>query len=230
MPFVLLWAGLFAIKALYLHNLLLFLLLLVLVGLTLWSRKSLFKLFFALFAMILGVLGESLCTRAGLWVYANPSYLRLPIWLPLAWALAMVNFMELGTFLADRAEKMRPSFQHALKWFLRALILVYLIYMTIMLQNYVALILLAFLAGAAPFVRAPVHTILFMVAAVAGFSGEYMLVCAGVWHYTQPGLGSIGMPVSLPIAWGTSVVLIWLAARAATPGPVPGRQKELQPS
>jgi len=78
----------------------------------------------------------------------------------------------------------------------------------------VSIIMFVFLALALVFAHRPFHALLFVMAALIGFSGEFLCVRWGVWHYTRPVLASLGMPVSLPLAWGLSALLVWLAALA----------------
>ncbi|MEW5734489.1 MAG: hypothetical protein AB1921_06520, partial [Thermodesulfobacteriota bacterium] len=197
------------------NNILLFLVLLPVVGACLWGGDRRFKIIYALFAALLGIFGEWLCTLVRYWVYANPSFARLPLWLPLAWMLSMTSFLEMATWLDKVLERQGPNLKKAVVFALQAVILAYLSYTVWVLHNVVAWITLAFFAVAAPFLRKPLHTVLFVLAGPLGFLAEYKLVQAGVWHYTRPWLGVLGMPLSLPLAWGLAANLIWLTAKAA---------------
>lgn len=215
LPFGLAWAGLLLISFLYRRNALLTALLLPVAAALVWEGEDRrFRSAFALFAALLGLFGEWACTRAGMWVYANPSFLRLPLWLPLAWVISMTAFLSAGEYLDHAAEKLRPRARALLLLVLRLAVLSYLVIVVLYLRNYVGWTLLGFVVAAAPLLRRPLHTLLFAIAAAMGFWAEYQLVRAGVWHYARPGLGALRMPVSLPIAWGISADLIWLMARA----------------
>ena len=72
------------------------------------------------------------------------------------------------------------------------------------------------------FSRKPINVWLFVAVAAGGFFGEFVCVQHDVWYYTHPAIKSIGMPLSLPIAWGVSANIVWLLARAL---PIFGREK-----
>jgi len=76
------------ISLLYANNLLLtaWEILLGAFGLSIW-RKDEDLAFFAVGA-VFGPLGEMICIRFGVWAYANPTALGIPLWLPFAWGFA----------------------------------------------------------------------------------------------------------------------------------------------
>jgi len=45
---------------------------------------------FYLVGAVVGPCGEMICIRSGAWAYANPTFLTIPLWLPLAWGLVTV--------------------------------------------------------------------------------------------------------------------------------------------
>ena len=45
---------------------------------------------------VLGPLTEVIATRLGIWTYAFPSYLNIPLWLPFAWGFAAVLFISIA--------------------------------------------------------------------------------------------------------------------------------------
>ena len=38
--------------------------------------------------VVIGTFGEIICVHFGVWSYSNPSFLGIPMWLPLAWGFA----------------------------------------------------------------------------------------------------------------------------------------------
>lgn len=210
-PFLFPLSTLILIVTLFRSNGILAAALFVVASLSLLYRRSRFKACIALYALLLGTGGELACTAARHWTYVNPTFHRLPLWLPLVWPILMVNFFEISAVIADRAS--------AKTWwpvFTAGLILgpaAYLIYVIESLMNSVALIIAVFFFISVIFGRTPVNRVFLVVAGIGGFLGEWACVAAGVWVYPRPGLLSIGMPVSLPLAWGVSANLVWLAAR-----------------
>ena len=56
--------------------------------------------------------------------------------------------------------------------------------------------------------------LLFIVGAILGTAGEYLCMQLGFWHYHKPTLKAIGLPLSLPLAWGlSSVIIVTLAEK-----------------
>lgn len=55
------------------------------VALGLWHTKQ--DIVFFVVGAILGPLGEIICIYGGAWTYTNPTFLGIPVWLPLAWGL-----------------------------------------------------------------------------------------------------------------------------------------------
>lgn len=61
---------------------------LCLLRLRLYHRKD--DLFFFFSGMIFGPISEMILVQFGVWRYANPTFLGVPVWLPLAWGLAVL--------------------------------------------------------------------------------------------------------------------------------------------
>jgi hypothetical protein len=73
-----------SVTLLWRNNLLLFIVALVecLVALALWHNR--FDLTFFLIIAVLGSLAEAVFVHFGVWRYANPTFLGMPVWFPLA--------------------------------------------------------------------------------------------------------------------------------------------------
>ena len=212
-PFLPAVATLLFIRLLFHRNSLLFFVLLAIFLASLYYRFRPLKAAVAFWAVLLGIFGEWSCVKAGMWVYAHPQIGGLPVWLGFVWPILMMSFLEMAEYL-DEAGEAYPRARLAGI----AVLLPVALFLTgaalALAGGPVSLILFLFLSFALVFAHRPFHLILFVMAAAIGFSGEYLCVRWGVWHYTRPFLEGIGMPVSLPLAWGLSALLVRLAAGA----------------
>ena len=88
LDFFLYIVSIISITILYRNNILLtFVLILTWVlGIKYWYKK--YDRQYLVAGAIMGPLAEIICIYFGAWKYANPTYLAIPIWLPLAWGLA----------------------------------------------------------------------------------------------------------------------------------------------
>jgi len=59
------------------------------VALFAWPNRRLNLTILAVGAVVGGV-GETVCSNAGAWQYAHPTFLGIPLWLPVAWGLVVV--------------------------------------------------------------------------------------------------------------------------------------------
>lgn len=55
--------------------------------------------------------------------------------------------------------------------------------------------------------------LIFIVGATLGTIGEAICMKVGFWHYHSPYFKAVGMPISLPMAWGLSAVIIGRIAK-----------------
>ena len=81
-------------------NILTSFLLLVLSGITLFSWRKRRDLLYFIVPGILGPSLEAVCIYFGAWAYNNPS-LIIPIWLPIAWALAGISMGRIADFFIE---------------------------------------------------------------------------------------------------------------------------------
>ena len=83
-------AGIASIVLLFKNNLLLTLVMIITwgVGLVFWHKKA--DVIYFITGGIVGPVAEIICIQSGVWQYANPSFLGIPLWLPFAWGLATV--------------------------------------------------------------------------------------------------------------------------------------------
>lgn len=85
---VIFWTGIGSAALFWGNNLLLSLIFLALCAVRLKLYHSGSDLFFFFSGMIFGPLSETILVQFGVWSYANPTFLGVPVWLPLAWGLA----------------------------------------------------------------------------------------------------------------------------------------------
>jgi hypothetical protein len=221
-PMAFLFLGLAAICFNYQSNLLTLASLVLLVAATLLLRPSRFQNLLFFVAVPFGTLGEWLCSSNHLWIYANPTVIGLPVWLPLAWPLLIVNFTRISEYLDGiLVSKLGPANYGRVALLLKILVVGYAASLFFVLYWVVPLIMALFVLPVLVFGRKPFHWLLFVVAAIGGSAGEAVCIRFGVWHYTYPAFQEIGFPVSLPLAWGMSANLIWLTARAFDRKPAP---------
>ena len=58
------------------------------VGMIFWHKKN--DIVFFVVGAVVGSLSEIFCISYGAWLYTNPSYFGIPIWLPLGWGFALL--------------------------------------------------------------------------------------------------------------------------------------------
>ena len=98
-----------SIVLLWRDNLLLFIILLVagLAVLSLWHDR--YDLTFFLVIAVLGSLAEAVFVRFGVWHYANPTLLGVPLWFPLAFGTAGLIGARLVRTITQIWEEARSS-------------------------------------------------------------------------------------------------------------------------
>lgn len=169
------------------------------------------RLMIVVLALLVGTVGEYICCRVNLWIYHNPSYGGLPIWLPMIWPILMISFGDVAQSVCTALA--RWFSQKSLKWIERLLLVLIIAYALCcfwLIKPVIAAIFFVFLSAMLIYARSLFSRVFFVIAAVGGTLGEVICMRFGVWHYTSPLLGSIGVPLSLPLAWGLSANLIYL--------------------
>lgn len=85
---ILFGVGIASISLFYKNNILLLFSLIIAwaLGIKFWHKIH--DIFFFVTGAIVGPIGEIVCIYFGVWQYANPTFLGIPIWLPFAWGLA----------------------------------------------------------------------------------------------------------------------------------------------
>jgi hypothetical protein len=97
-----------SVTLLWRNNLLLFIVALVecLVALALWHNR--FDLTFFLIIAVLGSLAEAVFVHFGVWRYANPTFLGMPVWFPLAFGTTGLIGGRLAQTITAFWEKVSP--------------------------------------------------------------------------------------------------------------------------
>lgn len=92
--------AIFSIVVLFQNNLLLTGVLLIawVIGIVFWHKKH--DIVFFVSGAILGPIGEIICIHFGVWQYANPNFLGIPLWLPFAWGLATIFIKRVAETIA----------------------------------------------------------------------------------------------------------------------------------
>jgi uncharacterized membrane protein YoaT (DUF817 family) len=98
-----------SVTTLWRHNLLLFAVALVecLLALRLWHERL--DVCFYLVIAVLGTAAEAVFVRFGVWEYANPSLLGVPLWFPLAFGTTGLIGGRLARTAAALWDRARPS-------------------------------------------------------------------------------------------------------------------------
>lgn len=210
-------ATLVAICTLYSINIILTVVIGIIFLFTLLFRFSRYKLILVAFATLFGTGGEMLCCAPGieLWIYKNPSFWGIPSWLPMIWPILMMTFTEMAAYMHElfSATVTEEGYRLILKLAM-ALVLVYSVYTFFRIQWFIATVFFIFLVLMIIFAHKPFHIVLFWMAALGGSLGEYICIQNEVWYYTRPFFSEIGIPLSLPLAWGLSANIIFILSRA----------------
>jgi hypothetical protein len=93
-------AGIASIALFFQNNLLLSALLVVAwaIGIKFWHKKH--DILFFVTGAVVGPIAEIVCIYFGVWQYANPTFLGIPVWLPLAWGLVTVLIKRIAETLS----------------------------------------------------------------------------------------------------------------------------------
>jgi len=89
---------------LYTNPLVLTALLLIALALALfiWYEEN--DIIFFLAGAFLGALGEIICVNLGVWHYAKPQVLGIPLWLPVGWGMATLLIMRVSKTLSPNKQ------------------------------------------------------------------------------------------------------------------------------
>ena len=169
-------------------------------------------------AALHGTPSEMICVKYGLWTYHAPGlFLGIPVWIPLIWASLFCLFRRITLTFTAVADTIWPvpaaTSRKIVFGILVGVILVYYLVVTTTIARSIAMVYTVIILIAAVFWHRERDILIFLVGATLGTIGEAICMKVGFWHYHFPYLKGIGMPISLPMAWGLSAVIIGRIAR-----------------
>ncbi len=182
----------------------------LLVQLWFWREKADVAMMAA--AALLGTPSEMLCVRLGVWTYHAPGLVfGIPVWIPLVWAFLFCLFRRISLSIHSvrwRIWRNREMLSVKILFgILCGVIVVYYLITVSLIMRTIAIVYTAFMIPAVIFWHGERDILIFLIGAVLGTLGEYICMKLGFWHYHYPVFRSIGLPISLPLAWGLSSVI-----------------------
>ncbi len=164
-------------------------------------------------AAMLGAPAEILCVSAGVWTYYSPGLVwGIPVWIPLVWAYLLCMFRRMSMTIHSFTLQVWPADRKRLRKLLfgiaGAVIVLYGLATVSMISRNIAVAYIVAMISAIIFWHGETDILIFFVGATLGTLGECICMKLGFWEYQYPLLGSIGVPLSLPLAWGLSSVII----------------------
>jgi len=169
-------------------------------------------------AALIGTPSEILCVKTGIWTYYGPDLVYgIPYWIPLIWGFLFCFFrrftLTLFTLFDMIPHVNTKTISLVFYISLRILISTYLIYTFIHISRHIAYVYTLFFIILVLWRHSRFDVIIFLAGGFFGTLGEYLCMKQGYWIYHTPFFKSIGLPISLPIAWGLSAVLTGKIAR-----------------
>ena len=183
----------------------------VVVQLLAWPQKAQAVMMIA--AAVLGTPAEIVCVKKGIWTYYAPGLLfGIPVWIPLIWAylfglfrrLALLSHRALNRVFSGTMDRHHTLLYRGLG----STIFLYAAVTISLVKPPIALTYAVFLLPAILFWRKERDILIFIIGGFQGTLGEYICMQLGFWRYHFPLLKSIGLPLSLPLAWGLSAIII----------------------
>lgn len=182
-------------------------------GMQLWFWRKKADVAAMVAAALLGTPSEMVCVRLGVWTYHAPGVVfGLPVWIPLVWASLFCLFRRASLTLSSIAQRLWPDqgmlVRKLLFRGLGGIIVIYSVLTLCLINKTIAGVYSVFLVPALIFWHGEKDILIFVIGAVLGAVGEYICMQLGFWQYHYPLLRSIGLPISLPLAWGLSAVIV----------------------
>ena len=187
-------------------------------GIWLWRYRNKADAAAMVGAALLGTPSEMICVKYGVWTYHAPGlFMGIPVWIPLIWASLFCLFRRIAVTLHSLADNIWPR-RKALSrkivfGLLAAVIIVYYIMISITIIRSIAIVYTVIMIISVIFWHKERDILIFIIGGILGTFGEYICMRLGFWHYHFPHFVSIGLPVSLPMAWGLSAIIIGRIAK-----------------
>ena len=181
-------------------------------GMQIWFWRDKTDAVIMLSAALLGTPSEMIAVKLGIWTYQAPGlFLGVPAWIPLIWAALFCFFRRISLTIYSALLKVWPSEKELSRRFFFGLLgcMIVLYYFTIgpFISKMIILVYSVILIPIAIFWHGERDRLIFFIGAIIGTFGEYICIKLGFWHYHYPVFRSIGLPISLPMAWGLSAVI-----------------------
>jgi hypothetical protein len=169
-------------------------------------------------AALLGTPSEILCVKLGVWTYHAPGLVfGIPVWIPLVWSFLFCLFRRISLNFHSIIYRILPDTKRLSRQIIYGIlgggILLYYLITVIVIMKTIAIVFTIFMVSAVIFWRGERDILIFIIGAALGTFGEYICMKLGFWVYHYPLFRSIGLPISLPLAWGLSSVIIGRIAR-----------------
>jgi hypothetical protein len=183
------------------------------IGLWLWYYRNRADTAAMLWAAFLGTPSEMVCVYKGVWTYQAPGMiLGIPVWIPLIWASLFCLFRRIVLTLLDLINQRWPDPnvlpRKIMFRILGAIIIAYFVWVAFSIAPAIALVYAIIISIAAFFWRQERDILIFLVGGFLGTLGEFICMQLGFWQYHYPYFKSVGLPLSLTMAWGLSAVMI----------------------
>jgi hypothetical protein len=183
------------------------------IGFWFWRYRERADAAAMLWAAFLGTPSEMLCVKYGVWTYQAPGLiLGIPVWIPLIWASLFCLFRRITLTMLNLFDKHWPRpatlSRKMLFAILAAIILVYYVWVAISIARPIAVVYSVIILIGIFFWRRERDILIFIVGSILGTIGEAICMQLGFWQYHYPYFSSMGLPISLPMAWGLSAVMI----------------------
>ena len=163
-------------------------------------------------AALLGTPSEVLCVNVGIWTYHAPGLIfGIPVWIPLIWASLFCLFRRISISIHSVTRDIWPGgnmlARKIIFGVLGGVIVIYFLITVAVINKTIAIVYTLFMIPAVIFCHRERDILIFIVGAFFGTLGEYICMKLGFWQYNYPFLRSIGLPISLFLAWGLSSVI-----------------------
>jgi hypothetical protein len=164
-------------------------------------------------AAVLGTPSEVVCVKTGVWTYHAPGMVfGIPVWIPLVWASLFCLFRRSSITILAIARRIWPGPNSLVRRLffggLGGFIVIYSLMTLYIVKKTIAAVYCAFLIPALIFWRGERDILIFIIGGALGTVGEFTCMKLGFWQYHYPFWKSIGVPLSLPLAWGLSGVIV----------------------
>ena len=183
------------------------------IGYWIWRYRDKADAAAMLAAAVLGTPAEMICVSHGVWTYHAPGLLLgIPVWIPLIWASLFCLFRRITLSLLEISRwvwhEPNSTVRKILINALGAGILVYYLVLVAVVSRPILLVYSTVMLMGMLFWRRERDIVIFSVGGILGTIGEFICMQIGFWQYHFPYLQSFGLPVSLPMAWGLSAVMV----------------------